>query len=122
MGIQIEFHPDLALRDHSEFEKGNRKEEECVPKRLEVGKVYEFLKRGQRVYYFSDNPIWSRGEIPLMKTEGGERLSRPVASIKMLEATHFLLDGETYTKGKYKVVEVFDPKDKRIHFNACAKV
>ena len=24
MGIQVEFNPDLALRDHSEFEKGKR--------------------------------------------------------------------------------------------------
>lgn len=37
MGIQVEFNPDLALRDYSEFEKGNRKEEECIPKNLETG-------------------------------------------------------------------------------------
>ena len=49
MGIQVEFNPDLALRDYSEFEKGNRKEEECVPKVLEVGKEYDFLKKGQKL-------------------------------------------------------------------------
>ena len=40
MGIQVEFNPDLALRDISEFEKGNRKKEECIPEDLKVGEVF----------------------------------------------------------------------------------
>lgn len=39
MGIQVEFNPDLALRNISEFKKGNRKEDECIPEKLETGKI-----------------------------------------------------------------------------------
>jgi len=122
MGIAVEFNPDLALRDYSEFEKGNRKETECLPKNLEAGKVYEFLKKGHRIFWLTDSAFWHHGEMALCKTEGGERLSRPVASIKMLEVTHFLENGETMTKGKYKVIEVFNPDDKTIHFESCRRV
>lgn len=100
MGIITEYNPDLALRNISEFKKGKRKEEECIPENLKVGKIYSFLKRGQRVYWFN-------GEIPLLETKGEQKLSRPIASIIILEATHFLETGEVYTKGKYKVTEVF---------------
>lgn len=40
----------------------------------------------------------------------------------ILEATHFLKNRETYTKCKYRVVEVFDPDDNRIRFNGFAKI
>lgn len=30
MGIVIEFNPDLAIRDISEFKNGNKREEECI--------------------------------------------------------------------------------------------
>jgi len=120
MGINVEFNPDLALRDYSEFEKGNRKEAECIPKNLEKDKVYDFLKKGQRLFYFSDSPFWSHGEMPLCKTKGDENLSRPIASIKMIEVTHFLENGEVYTKGKYKVIDVFD--DEKIHFEGCKRI
>ncbi len=119
MGIQVEFNPDLALRDISEYKAGKRKKEECVPSPLKKGKVYSFLKKGQRLYYLSDNRFWGKGQIPLMRTSGGEKLSRPLASVKILEATHFLKKGEVYTKGKYKVIEVFDENDPKIHFEAC---
>jgi hypothetical protein len=102
MGIQVEFNPDLALRNYSEFEKGNRREEECIPKNLQEGHVYEFLKRGQRNY-------WLEGEIPLLETKGNQNLSSPLASIVILEATHLIIDQETHTKGKYKVISL-DPK------------
>lgn len=115
MGIVVEFNPDLALRDHSEFEKGNRKEDECVPKKLEKGKTYSFLKKGQRNY-------WLINEIPLVKTEGNMKLSRPLASIIITEAVHFLAGKEIYTKGRYKVVDVFDTNDKKIHFEAMERV
>jgi hypothetical protein len=122
MGIQVEFNPDLALRDYKEFLKGARKEEECIPERLISGKIYSFLKKGYRLYWLSDSEFWSRGEMPLCKTEGNENLSRPVASIKMLELTHFLLGGEVYTKGKYQVINVFDEKDPTIHFEGMKRV
>jgi hypothetical protein len=56
MGIQVEFNPDLALRDISEFKKGNRKEEECIPENLEAGKIYPFLKKDQRNYWLNPRP------------------------------------------------------------------
>jgi hypothetical protein len=113
MGIKIEYNPDLALRNISEFEKGNRKIEECIPKELEIKKIYNFLKKDQRNY-------WLEGEIPLLETEGNGILSNPIASILILEATHFRENGILFTKGKYKVIEVFD--DKKIYFNGFKKV
>ncbi len=113
MGIEIEFNPDLALRSFSEFEKGNRKKEECLPEKIEAGKVYDFLKSGQRNY-------WLHGELPLLETKGNAVLSRPIASIIIEEATHFLSNGENWTKGKYKIVEAF--KDNKIYFESYARV
>lgn len=107
MGIQVEFNPDLALRNISEHKAGKRKIEECIPEPLEKGRVYDFLKKGQRNY-------WLDGELPLVETNGNQELSRPIASIFILEATHFKEDGEAWTKGKYKIVEVF--QDDEIHF------
>lgn len=122
MGIKVEFNPDLALRDISEFKKGKREQEECVPEELRVGSTYDFLKSGQRLFYLSDSEHWGNGQMPLCKTEGGEKLSRPLASIKMTEATHFLENGECFTKGKYKVIAVFDEADSKINFEACKRI
>jgi hypothetical protein len=113
MGIKVEFNPDLALRSFEEFKNGNRKKEECLPEVLTANQVYDFLKRDQRNY-------WLMGELPLLETKGNQVLSRPKASIIILEATHFLQDGEVWTKGKYKIVEVFD--DNKCHFDGFSKV
>jgi hypothetical protein len=121
MGIQVEFNPDLALRNYSEFLENNRKEEECIPKDLETGKIYNFLKRGLRVFWLTDDEEWSFGEMPLMITQGNQKLSRPIASIKILEVTHFLLNKEIYTKGKYKVIDVFN-KDDKIKFESYKRI
>ena len=104
MGIKVEFNPDLALRNVSEYEKGNRRIEECIPENIKAGEIYSFLKKEQRNY-------WLFGEIPLVETQGGEKLSRPKAGVIILEATHFIENGEIYTRGKYKVVEIFKGKD-----------
>jgi len=114
MGIQVEFNPDLALRDISEYKNGNRKLEECIPEDIKISEEYNFLKKGQRNY-------WLFGEIPLLETKGEGNLSKPIASIIILEAKHYLKDGEIYTKGRYKVMEVYKD-DKTIHFNGFAKV
>ena len=114
MGIQVEFNPDLALRDIFEFNNGNRKVEECIPKNIKEGETYTFLKKGQRNY-------WLEGEIPLLETKGNQQLSKPIASIIIIELTHFILNGELWTKGKYKVLEVFNKEDNKIHFNGFAK-
>ena len=111
MGIQVEFNPDLALRDISNFENGTKKEEECIPKNLNAGETYSFLKKGQRNY-------WLEGEIPLLKTEGNQQLSKPIASIIIIKSTHFVSDGELWTKGLYKVIDVFDVNDNKINFES----
>jgi len=107
MGIQVEFNPDLALRSITQFGEGTREKTECVPETLEEGKTFEFLKQGQRNYYLLE---------PLLETQGEGKLSRPLASITILEATHFLKARKVWTKGKYKVERVFDPTDPTIHF------
>jgi hypothetical protein len=115
MGIVTEYNPDLALRNIEEFKKGNRKVEECIPENITIGEVYDFLKKGQRNY-------WIEGEVPLLETKGNQQLSSPLASIIILEATHFLSDNEPWTKGKFKVVEIFGKDDGKIHFNGFDKV
>ncbi len=101
MGIKVEFNPDLALRNKVEFKKGSRKIEECIPEKLVVGAVHKFLKKGQRNY-------WLDGEVPLTETKGNQSLSKPLAAVRIMEATHFVMNGEPYTKGVYKIVKVFD--------------
>ena len=122
MGIKVEFNPDLALRDIAEYKKRKREKEECIPDRLIKGKIYSFLKKGQRLFWLNDDKFWGNGQLPLCKTDGKEKLSCPIASIKILEATHFLKDREIWTRGKYKVIEVFDEHNSKIHFEACKRV
>ncbi len=113
MGIKVEFNPDLALRDITEFKKGNRKIEECIPEDMKVGQIYPFLKQEQRNYYIE-------GEIPLLETKGNQNLSFPKASIIILEATHFFENGKTYTKGKYEVIKILNEKE--VYFNGFNKI
>ena len=93
--------------------KGNRKEEECIPDDLTAGSTYPFLKRGQRNY-------WLSGELPLVETKGNQELSSPKASVVITEVTHVLDGGEVWTKGFYKVVEIF--KDGKVHFDGFSKL
>ena len=113
MGIKVEYNPDLALRNIEEYKKGNRKKEECIPENLEENKIYEFLKIDQRNY-------WLDGEMPLLETKGNQELSKPKASVIILEATHFKEKDKTYTKAKYLVKEVF--KNEEIRFNGFEKI
>ena len=112
MGIQVEFNPDLALR---KFGTPNRLEQECLPEKLEAGTIHNFLKKGQRNY-------WLMGELPLVETKGNQQLSRPLASIKIIEATHFLMDKEPYTKGMYEIIKVYDINNSQIHFEGMTKI
>ena len=119
MGIKIEFNPDLALRNIIEFEKGEREIEECIPKNLKIGEIYPFLKKGQRNYHISDV---ERFPVPLLETKGNEELSRPIAAVRIIEATHFLKKEKVWTKGRYKVIEIFDITDPKIHFESYTRV
>jgi hypothetical protein len=112
MGINIEFNPDLALR---EYNAKDRKKEECLPEIIEKGRLYRFLKKGQRNY-------WLNGEIPLRETKGNQKLSNPLASIIIIEESHFLEDNEIYTRGVYEVIEAYNPDDTKIHFNGYEKI
>lgn len=111
MGIAVEFNTDLCLRA---FGTEGRKPEECLPERPEEGKTYGFLKSGQRNF-------WLEGEFPLRETKGGQQLSRPLASIVMVEAVHFLLDRRPFTKGKYRIVKVLG-KDAAPYFEGYEKL
>ena len=115
MGIKVEFNPDLALRDISEFKKGKRKKDECIPEKIKVGKTYNFLKKEQRIY-------WFYGEVSLIETTTkGGTFSQPVANVEILEATHFMQDGEVWTEGKYKVKEIFN-NEKSMFVKGCKMV
>ncbi len=48
-----------------------------------------------------------RWGIPLLETKGNQKLSRPLASIIIIEVMHFKDEDSVWTKGKYKIVEVF---------------
>ena len=115
MGIQVEFNPDLALRNIREYHNKNRTLEECIPEDLVVGETYPFLKHGHRNYWFD-------GEIPLLETKGDGNLSRPKAAILMIEATHFMKDGMPFTRGFYKVIDVYSDNDTTTHFESYRKL
>lgn len=115
MGIRVEFNPDLALRSHEKYISGECQLAECIPEEMTVGSVYDFLKKDQRNY-------WLEGEIPLLITQGNSILSKPIASIVILEATHFVEQGQIFTRGKYLIKEVFDQADYKIHFDGFKKL
>ncbi len=108
----LEFNPVLALRNHDEYQSGRRKVEECFPESPETGKIYPFLKHGQRSF-------WMSGEVPVVETNGKE-ISRPLGSVQILETTQFLDNGQINTRGLYKFVEIFSDKD--VHFDALEKI
>ncbi|MBU1131722.1 hypothetical protein KKC32_00490 [Patescibacteria group bacterium] len=114
MGIQVEFNPDLALRNISEFKNGNRKFEECVPENMIAGNVYHFLKKGQRLY-------WMFGDVSLIETAGNDNFSQPLANVLILEVRHVIENDEVWTIGKYRVSEVFqkteDEKNKSVEMD-----
>lgn len=110
MGIQVEFNPDLALRKPKTV---GRKKEECLPENIKEEEIYPFLKKGQRNY-------WLNGEIPLRITKGNEQLSKPIDSIIIIESTHFKIEREIWTKGKYKVIKKLKPNER--YFNGLDKI
>ena len=114
MSISVEFSPELALR---EVNTPGRLLEECIPESIKEGEVYNFLKRGQRIYWLNEEDYWSQGEMPLVKTFGGEKTTFPIASIKILEVTHFIKEKQVWTRGRYKVIHLI--KEGEVYFNSC---
>ncbi len=112
MGIAVEFCPDLCLRL---FETEGRDSKECLPEKIVVGNIHNFLKKGQRNY-------WMVGKLPLRETKGNGILSRLLASVKFLEVAHFLKDGAVWTCGRYEIMEVYDLSDEKIHFDGLEKI
>lgn len=111
MGIQIEFNPDLALRAYN---TPNRSPEECLPSKLEIGGVYEFLKKGYRTY-------WVEGAVPLYETKGNGDLSRPLAAISIHEPRLVRDDAlDLWTHGIYVVHALFDPTDTSVYFEGMS--
>jgi hypothetical protein len=98
--VQIEFNSNLALRSYDEFKAGKKGQDECLPEKLEEGKTYMFLKQGQRTF-------WLEGDISLVKTDGDGNFSRPLASVRILEVTHYMQSGKVMTRGKYTITKVF---------------
>ena len=99
MGIKVEFNPDLALRSIDEYKAGRRALEECIPEDLVEGKKYPFLKNGQRLYNIGS-------KTPLLQTKGEEKLSEPLAAIRILEVVHGIEAGQVFTRGTYIVDRV----------------
>ncbi|MBI2632356.1 hypothetical protein HYW75_05105 [Candidatus Pacearchaeota archaeon] len=112
MGIKVEFNSELALRKYG---NSGRDKEQSLPKKLRTGEIYKFLKEGQRNY-------WFEGEVPLCETDGNQNLSRPLAAIRILEATHLMLEGRIFTRGKYQITEIFNIRDSEIHFEGMQRI
>lgn len=113
MPINMQFAPDLVLRNSLEFHKGNRALEECIPEPMQEGAEYVFSKEGQRAY-------WLDGEQPLLEKLKDGSLSPPRASIIILEVTHFKKDKKIYTRGKYLIVKVLHETE--VYFNGCEPI
>ncbi|MBI4433511.1 hypothetical protein HY632_01955 [Candidatus Uhrbacteria bacterium] len=114
MGASIEFNASLALRVMAEYHAGRRRKEECVPEVLAVGEVHTFWKSGHRIYRLDL-------ETPLRQTTGNCNVTRPLASVLLLEVTHVLVEGEPVTRGSYRIVERFDPNDPTVHFEGILR-
>jgi len=109
----MRFAPDLVLRNFAEYENGQKKKEACIPKDLKACETYDFLKNGQRAY-------WLEGEQPLLeKSENGD-ISKPLASVIILEVRHFMENNKIFSAGKYKVIKVLTKNE--VYFNGCEPI
>jgi hypothetical protein len=100
MEIKSEFESALILHNVREFVMDKRKFDECIPENLKEEREYGFLVSGQRNY-------WLLGKFPLHeKIEDGSVSEDPRAIVNIFEVTHFIDNGQIYTKGKYKILQV----------------
>ena len=99
MRMKIKYDSNLCLRRHG---TPDRSFMENLPKDLVMNRTYYFLKTGKREFFIE-------GKIPLRETDGNGNLSRPLANVRIPEYTHFLKDGEVYTRGEYVILEILSP-------------
>ena len=104
MEIKADFESALVLHNVREFVLDKRKFDECIPENLKEDREYGFLVPGQRNY-------WLLGKFPLHEKQdppvGGVSVSEdPRAIINIYEVTHFIDNGQIFTKGKYKILQV----------------
>jgi len=66
---------------------------ECLPKKIENGKFYEFFVEGWRIFPFQK---------PILLFSIGD-YHNPLASIEITEQTAYMLAGGVFTKGQYYV-------------------
>jgi hypothetical protein len=120
MGIQAEYCPELVLANIKEFKEGRREKDECIPPDLWSGQIHNFLKDGQRHYWLDGHcPLIERLEEDKSKLDKKSTAvswgySKPRASIQIIEVTHFLKGDKVWSRGKYKVIEIFT--DDKIYF------
>ncbi|MEI6731525.1 MAG: hypothetical protein WCK90_02475 [archaeon] len=103
MSLETHYCKLLALRS---YKSPSRTPDECLPETLESGSIYTFLKSGQRIFDLN-NPI------PLHETQGDEMLSKPIALVNIIKATHHKTGDTIWTSGKYVISEVI-PENKKL--------
>lgn len=96
MGTIVEFNTVLALRKSG---TENREKEECLPEKLETGKVYNFLKEGQRIFALDT-------EMPLIETKGNQQFEKELGVVKVINVEHLIRNNRTFTRGQYKIIGV----------------
>ena len=59
----------------------------------------------------------------MRETQGNEQLSRPLASIRILNYSHRIYPNKIlYTLGQYRIEEVFNFDDPTIHFEGFQRI
>jgi hypothetical protein len=94
MGIKVEFNPDLCLR---EFGTEGRDLAECVPPVMTTGTFFQFLKEGQRCF-------WFEGPVDLRITKGNGNFGDPIAQVRIINASHHIRDGKVWTEGLARIL------------------
>ncbi|MCC2631753.1 MAG: hypothetical protein K0S20_452 [Patescibacteria group bacterium] len=93
------YNTDLALYQAGKYKKGKYLQEECFPESLEVGGTYPFLKKGHRNYEkFS--------QVTILEMRDDEVLFDLRATAAILGTSFVVIDGQSYTKGEFKVNEL----------------
>ena len=104
-GVEIELNKELHLRAHGSSE---RKAEECLPEFLREGNTHDLLKKGQRNYHMV-------GDIPLKEVGVGEEV---LASVRITKAIHCLYEGDIWTKGSYRIVNINSRGKRTVSFDS----